>query len=177
MADAVGSQKFPQMTHAELVARAARWLRNTERCTLVLTEYSSAYVTEKPDVIGWRANWDNGHIRCINVECKTSRADFLADLRKGHRMRGHTMGSRRWYFAPMGVLRADEMPANWGLAEVSGRSVLRTKEAPALDETVKRNFDGELNFLLSAAANTSAAWIRNMRETAEAPLFNQEIDA
>src|SRR5918996_6556975 len=117
------------MTHRELTARAVRWLGGTRRATVILTE--QGFGTEVCDVLGW-ANV------LVVVECKTSRADFLADLRKGCRRfvegegdRG--LGRERWYFAPRGVLRVDEIPARWGLLEWTGSIVRRRKPAPLLE--------------------------------------------
>lgn len=163
------------MTHAELVLRAARWLRNTEHCRLVLTEYIVTYSQEQPDALGWMNRWDDGHIRCINVECKVSRSDFLRDQDKFHRRGGKSIGSRRWYMAPVGIIRADEVPVGWGLAEVDGAKVRRTIEAPDVSSQT-RNFDSELNILISAAQGKSETWVRNAREAMNAPPFDNAID-
>jgi hypothetical protein len=163
------------MTHAELVARAARWLRNTEQCRLVLTEYIVTYSQEQPDALGWMNRWDDGHIRCINVECKTSRSDFLRDQDKFHRRAGKCIGSRRWYMAPAGIIRPDDLPAGWGLCEVVGAKVRRTVEAPEIPAST-RNFDSELNILISAAQGKSETWLRNMREAMSTPAYDLLID-
>ena len=111
------------MTHAELVLAAGRWLRGAGRCTVVLEELCAATGNgENPDAIGWHSS------HTLLIECKASRSDFLADRRKSFRMdpsRG--MGMYRYFMAPKGMLRSDEMPERWGLLEVSGRRVLRTK--------------------------------------------------
>jgi len=107
------------MTHAELVARAERWLRNTIGCGAVLTELT-AYTRsgEVPDAIGW----SNG--RSILVECKTTRSDFQADrLKRARRPDIAAIGHWRFYLAPPGVLDPDGLPYGWGLYEVHGRSV------------------------------------------------------
>lgn len=106
------------MSHAELVQRAARWLRGRMRCGVVLTERSALHETgEIPDAIGWKS----GHAHV--VECKVSRADFLADREKRHRldpMRG--MGRFRYYMVLPGVAKAADCPAGFGLIEAQGRS-------------------------------------------------------
>lgn len=111
------------MTHAELVLAAGRWLRGAGRCTVVLEELCAATGNgENPDAIGWYST------QTLLIECKASRSDFLADRKKSFRMdpsRG--MGSYRYFMAPKGMLRSDEIPGRWGLLEVSGRRVLRTK--------------------------------------------------
>ena len=120
------------MTHAQLVERAARWLKNTRRCGVVLTEFHS-WSQETPDAIGWTGGCHNS----ILVECKTSRSDFYADKKKpgrrGLRARAG-MGRERYYMAPAGILTPElvekHQPA-FGLLEVVGRQVrVRRKPIP-----------------------------------------------
>ncbi len=98
--------------HDELVARAVRWLRGTQRCCLVLAEKVSL-TGETPDAIGYRAGG-----RSFLVECKTSRADYQADQRKVWRRAGTSMGEYRYYMTPRGLLDPAELPETWGLLEV-----------------------------------------------------------
>lgn len=100
------------MTHAQLVKIAARWLRTTRRCPVVLTDAGGWH--EIPDAIGFRS----GGLDTLVVECKASRADFLRDQKKWHRRHGLGLGQRRVYLAPAGMVRPDEVPPGWGLAEV-----------------------------------------------------------
>lgn len=135
------------MTHAELVERAAKWLRNTRRCGVVLTEAGGGW--EIPDAIGWRV----GGRFSVLVECKASRADFLRDAKKAHRLHGDTMGvgRERVYMAPAGMLRADEIPAGWGLVEIGptgrARIIVKPEPWPDASEIAYR----EIGFLYSAA--------------------------
>jgi hypothetical protein len=102
----------PGPSHAELVERAVRWLYGSCSCSLVVTE--AAAIGERVDAIVW-----NYH-RSILVECKTSRSDFLADLKKPHRQDGSLpMGQQRWYFTAPGLLTAADIPQGWGLLELS----------------------------------------------------------
>jgi hypothetical protein len=71
------------MTHAELVVRAIRWLRNQKGCSFVLSEQFAAGVAEQPDAIGWKYG-DQSHL----IECKISRSDFFADAAKPFRRNG-----------------------------------------------------------------------------------------
>ena len=135
------------MTHAELVARAARWVRNTLHCGVVLTELVAA--TETPDVIGWV----NG--RSILVECKASRSDFYADLGKPqrHPLSSCALGTWRFYFAPGGIIPADKLLAGWGLYELVGRSVRHAagaEYANAQQPPFNSNLWGERQMLISA---------------------------
>src|SRR5579859_7555302 len=67
------------MTHQQLVRMAEQWLRTRYRCGIVLSEHSCSS-GETPDVIAWK-----GACRSVVVECKVSRADFLADQEKPFR--------------------------------------------------------------------------------------------
>src|ERR1700760_3011333 len=69
----------PAVKHAQLVGRAAEWLRLRYGCGIVLSEQYCA-TGEIPDVIGWKASCQS-----VLVECKVSRADFLADAAKPFR--------------------------------------------------------------------------------------------
>lgn len=109
------------MTHDELCGIAGRWLRNTAGCKVAMTELVALCGNgEIPDAIGWRGN------DSILIECKTSRADFFADKAKSFRqMPERGMGALRYFMAPAGVLRVDDLPPRWGLLEVQGKRVFR----------------------------------------------------
>jgi hypothetical protein len=80
---------------------------------------------ERPDVIGWYYG------SSMVVECKRTRADFLADRGKPHMFDAESgMGRRRYYVVPPDLINADEVPAWCGLAYAKGRSVVTIKEAP-----------------------------------------------
>ena len=117
------------MSHTDLVERAIRWLKNSQRCRLVMSESYSWYVGETPDVIGWY-----GHAVSILIECKTSRADFCRDRRKYFRRMPHRgLGVYRYYMTPKDLLSPDELPYKWGLLEIRGKIVRKVKEAKAFD--------------------------------------------
>lgn len=98
-------------SHAELVARAGHWLRQTCGCGVVFTEMVTIQ-NECPDAIGWRNSGGESFV----VECKTSRADFHADKNKSFR-RDPALGMGRWryFMCPPGVIRVDDLPPRWGL--------------------------------------------------------------
>lgn len=120
---------FPESTkpHAVLVDRAARWLRGTQGCAIVLAEIATA-CDLIPDAIGWQTigwGWS------ILVECKTSRADFRADLSKRiHTDPDNAPGQERWYFTPPGLIRPRELPPGWQLAECHGTVVRKVVDVP-----------------------------------------------
>src|SRR5437870_1590459 len=68
------------MTHAQLVQMAVNWLRSY-RCGVVLSE-QACVSGEMPDAIGWKRGCHS-----VLVECKISRADFLADRSKAFRQK------------------------------------------------------------------------------------------
>lgn len=107
------------LTHADLVKIAGRWLRGTAGCSVVLEELCAATGNgENPDAIGWYTG------RTMLVECKVSRSDFLADRKKRFRARPEQgLGLYRYFMAPKGLIKVDELPARWGLLEVSGSRV------------------------------------------------------
>ena len=106
------------MTHPGLVDLAVKWLRSHYRCGIILSEQACCS-GEIPDVIGWK-----GRCRSVVVECKVSRADFLADRAKPWRQNpGAALGCERFYMAPAGMISVAELPDGWGLLEVRGRKV------------------------------------------------------
>ena len=121
------------IAHRELVERAGVWLRRSMKCSAVLLEPRYGTVGEIPDAIGWSSG------RSILVECKASRSDFLADQNKPSRRRGSgwSLGTERWYFAPAGMIDAEEVPPGWGLAVVRGQRgggrVFKVLRAPKVE--------------------------------------------
>lgn len=110
-------------THAELVTLAEGWLWR-QGCGLVFAELSTLATPETPDAIGFRATTS------ILIECKATRADFLADKAKPFRQHPERgMGDWRFYLTPKGLIAPSELPQGWGLIEV-GKSVRRTHGGP-----------------------------------------------
>lgn len=112
------------MSHAALVKRAERWLANSRKCSIVLTEAFS-WLHERPDAIGWfRGGWS------IVVECKTSLSDYYADRRKRWREPGAlAMGQERWYLTEPGLLKREMIVDGWGLLECHVGSIRRVVDA------------------------------------------------
>ena len=139
------------MTHAELVNRAATWLQTTLKCSVVLAEMSCASDII-PDAIGWRTSsmWS------ILVECKMSRSDFRADFAKRiHTDPDNAPGQERWYLTPPGLIRPNEVPAGWFLAEAGDKGI-RKIVAPTYNDfqgrppRVHGRVVAEMPYLLSA---------------------------
>lgn len=114
--------------HSQIQAAAARWIQRQHAgpnrysgCSVIAVDpVTCAY--EQPDVIGWQS------CESVVVEVKVSRGDFLADSRKIHRTYTEGLGNIRWFAAPMGMLKPEEMPDGWGLLEWTGRGFVVSKD-------------------------------------------------
>ena len=139
------AKSSPQIKHAQLVARAAEWLRSRYGCGIVLSEQYCA-TGEVPDVIGWKASCQS-----VLVECKVSRGDFLADAAKPFRLRPEDgLGSRRLYMAPAGVIAPAELPKHWGLLECRGREVQLVVKPGRADLRTQVGLMKEMSLLLAS---------------------------
>lgn len=137
------------LSHKELVHHADRWLK-AQGWKIVIRDCFRAYTDtgEQPDVIAWR----NG--ASIVVECKASRADFLADRSKEFRVDGG-MGDWRFMFSPPGVVEISDLAPGWGLLHCDGRSVRKVHGYPPNISWIKErpfsgNRDCENQLLVSA---------------------------
>jgi hypothetical protein len=131
--------------HAQLVSRAVEWLRRRYKCGIILAEQYCA-TGEVPDVIAWK-----GRCKSVLVECKVSRADFLADAAKPFRQKPEDgMGCQRLYMAPAGVIRADELPKHWGLLELRSREVRMAVKPGRIDLRSQVGLMKEMNLLLAS---------------------------
>ena len=112
------------MNHEELTYLAYEWLLKTCKCSFAFREFKT-YALEQPDAIGWK----NGY--SILIECKTSRADFMADQNKDFRHQEHLgVGKYRFYMAPYGLLSLGDIPPKWGLLTVDDKGRVRRRLAP-----------------------------------------------
>ncbi len=144
------------MTHAEIVERAARWLRS--RYPVVMTELVTAG-SEVPDALGVDT------LRSTLVECKSSRADFRRDRGKCCRRRaalyvedskaihGTGLGLYRFFMAESGVIPVDELPKGWGLLEIHGQRVVT--KVPS--SQFRRDTYSEMALLISALRRIGSA--------------------
>jgi len=119
------------------------WLRRY-RCGVILSE-QACVSGEMPDAIGWKKACHS-----VLVESKVSRGDFLADRGKPFRSNPETgVGCERYYMAPRGLIRVEELPAGWGLLEVCGRDIERVKTS-AKNLRSALGFQYEMNLLLAS---------------------------
>lgn len=122
------------MTHQDLCELALKWLkrpwsRQGHGCAVALSECRSGWDGESPDAIGFRAT---GHMDgSVVVEAKVSRADFLADINKPHRVQGG-MGNWRYYIAPANLIDPNELVDRWGLLEVNQRGHIKIVSGAAV---------------------------------------------
>ncbi len=131
--------------HAQLVTRAVEWLRSKYGCSVVLSEQYCAS-GEVPDVIGWR-----GFCESVLVECKVSRSDFLADANKPFRLKPEEgLGSKRFYMAPAGMIKREELVKHWGLLECRGREITMTVKPGRQDLRTSAGLLKEMNLLLAS---------------------------
>ncbi|MDQ1410618.1 MAG: hypothetical protein QOD84_1177 [Acidobacteriaceae bacterium] len=121
------------MTHPALVVKAVEWLRKY-RCGVVLSE-QACVSGEMPDAIGWKRACHS-----VLVECKVSRADFLADRSKTFRKKSENgVGCERFYLSPAGMIREAELPEGWGLLETYAGKIEMTRPS-------KKNLRGPVGF-------------------------------
>jgi hypothetical protein len=114
------------MTHSDLVARAERWLQ-TQGCGVTIRDPFRAHTLnrEQPDAIGWRDGLS------ILIECKISRADFLADRSKPFRTDpAKGMGNWRFYLCHPETIQVDDLPPRWGLLWATPRTIRRIHGVP-----------------------------------------------
>ena len=131
------------MTHAKLVSLAVAWLRRY-RCGVVLSE-QACVSGEMPDAIGWKKACHS-----VLVESKVSRGDFLADREKPFRQKPEMgVGCERYYLAPRGLIRIEDLPVGWGLLELVGREIERVKSS-AKNLRSATGFQNEMNLLLAS---------------------------
>ncbi|MFZ0814728.1 MAG: hypothetical protein WAM78_04375, partial [Candidatus Sulfotelmatobacter sp.] len=131
------------MTHAQLVEKAVHWLRRY-RCGVVLSE-QACVSGEMPDAIGWKRACHS-----VLIECKVTRADFLADRAKPFRLKPEQgVGCERFYLVPAGLVRREELPKCWGLLEHNrGRTEMAHPSAKNLRSAT--GFQFEMNLLLAS---------------------------
>lgn len=131
------------MTHAQMVERAVRWLRSY-RCGVVLSE-QACVSGEMPDAIGWKRASHS-----VLVECKVTRADFLADRGKPFRAKPEQgVGSERFYLTPPGLVKVEELPVGWGLLELR-RGRVEIVHPSAKNLRTAKGFGYEMNLLLAS---------------------------
>lgn len=144
-----------EASHSDLIALAATWLRKRKGCAIVITDMTSGS-PETPDAIGFKGRFS------YLVECKTSRADFLADRKKFFRRPGHgcSMGSFRYMLAPVGMIRSAELPDGWGLLEPGRAGAVEVYPVPPYARESDRSY--EIDLLCSALRRMVGPGVRGV---------------
>lgn len=123
------SQVNTSFSHSQLCKLALNWLKRPQSrgghgCKVAIDECRTGWGGEIPDALGYR--YDGSYLDgTVLVECKVSRADFLADKGKPHRQAGG-VGNWRYFMAPEGIISVHELPDKWGLVEVNQRGHMKT---------------------------------------------------
>jgi len=134
---------YVPMTHAQLVEKAVRWLRSC-RCGVVLSE-QACVSGEMPDAIGWKQACHS-----VLVECKVTRADFLADRAKPFRQKAEKgVGNERFYLTPPALVKLEELPPGWGLLEYR-RGLIEVIRPSEKNLRTAPGFRCEMNLLLAS---------------------------
>lgn len=118
------------ITHNDLVQIGAKYFYKYgsvkwNKPRYVVTEIVST-IGQSPDIFCF------GSCCTQQIEVKVSRADFLADLKKPHRInKDRDVGIYRSYLCPNGVIKVDELPDKWGLYYYIDGKIKRIKDAEA----------------------------------------------
>lgn len=182
-----------ELNHRKLCEIGARFLKRPESanghgCHFAIVE--PACYGENPDVFGVR-HGSNG--ATFLLEAKMSRADFLKDKKKPHRIDPTTgIGQYRYFICPTGLIKPEELPEKWGLIYVTPKGICKVivgvLAAPKIKyycewsktnksyldhnkikENLKtlafneRNFQNEMNLLTMALARLDAEEILYMQ--------------
>ncbi len=143
------------MEHKELVRRAVGWLKNNQRCTIVVNELKCSNVSEEPDAIGFKGGMS------ILIECKCSRSDFLRDGKKHFRQEmEYGMGNTRYYMAPVRMIDVRELPPMWGLLEVYESQIRIKHKGEFFDETNKTGEVALLTSIIRRLEISTAVFVR-----------------
>lgn len=137
------------MSHTLCVKMATEYMR--KRAEVVLPEFFS-HNSELPDVIAFTSR------DSTVIECKVSRSDFLRDKTKPFRINANQgMGDYRYYCAPKGLIKLEELPRGWGLIEILPNGKMRK----CVDSWLvhKKNIDAELYLLFYYARRANYAGV------------------
>lgn len=106
------------MNHTELTTKAIKWLLSQGHA-IVLSEIKCFNTSgEIVDALGFKSQ-----ISTL-VECKASRADFLADKNKHFRKESHKgVGQHRYYLCEPDIIKPEDLPAKWGLLYATKRGI------------------------------------------------------
>ncbi len=125
-------------SHSELCEIAVRWLKKSfsaggHGCQIAFPETRTSFLSgESPDAIGFRVSSPDYGGGSVVVECKRTRSDFLADVKKPWRERGQGMGRFRYFLCAAGLIQHDDLPPGWGLLWIDDRASVQVQVGAAL---------------------------------------------
>jgi len=123
------------LSHAELVERGCKWALAAGKCVFAVPEFKTIYSTQIPDVYGFRRNMET-----LEIECKASRSDFLADKRKKSRKSGHRMAHHRYYLCEKNVINPDDLTGtDWGLLWVKSKTACSVIVTPVTEACERKD--------------------------------------
>lgn len=133
-----------KVTHKELVEVAYKWVLKRGSCGVAFKELKTANI-EIPDVIGFGSGFS------AVIECKVSRSDFLQDKKKPHRAQG--MGTFKYFCCPEGLIKAEELPAKWGLIYVANDKEYKLLVNPKLGTNKVDVYDASKDYYIQYYPN------------------------
>lgn len=133
------------MTHTELCFLGAKWLKSHGLVKWNKPKYVAVEITcqisFEPDIFGF------GCDKTQQIEVKVSRSDFLADLRKSHRIIPNTdVGDYRSYLCPTGMIKESDLPKGWGLLYIDDNNNITEVVKP---DIMAKNSYFEMNIIYS----------------------------
>ena len=106
---------MPSELHEHLCQKGVSWLKRNGFGVAAMNVWALGS-RERVDCIGYRQQCS------AMIEVKDSRSDFLADRKNPERLAGG-VGTYRFYLAPTGLIAVNDLPAGWGLLQLSGRAI------------------------------------------------------
>ena len=84
--------------------------------------------------------WPSTGYEVQGFEIKTSRSDFLRELRQPDKSLARHYVHRWWVVAPPDCVKLQELPEDWGLLEVRNGKLWKVKEAPKVEREIPMHF-------------------------------------
>ena len=84
--------------------------------------------------------WPSTGYEVHGFEIKTSRSDFLRELKQPDKALASRYVHRWWVVAPPRCVNVRELPADWGLLEVRNGKLWKIKEAPKHERQIPMHF-------------------------------------
>lgn len=153
--------------HYELCCKGATWIRQRNNAETWKTPNALSvveivcYGAENPDIYA-----TNGCESTV-IEVKTSHTDFLADQKKFSRTHtGYAMGDFRYYLCPEGIIKPEELPADWGLLYYCNGKIRKVVQAK--QQKAEKLWD---LMLLSSILRREGIWGKTLNYRQNAPNF------